>query len=147
MIHIRYPLATVLSHLFFVVILHKLSVFLSSTLSLSDNESARQIEFFPEAHDNKNNCKVFWNIINTFKIRTVISGISSSLTAHKKNFRSEIKRHLVNGTFSSQSTWLPSDLRPYSVYLQFVILVGSRVMFLFFYFIDYSIDNQFDAAG
>lgn len=144
MIHIRYPLATVL---FFVVILHKLSVFLSSTLSLSDNESARQIEFFPEAHDNKNNCKVFWNIINTFKIRTVISGISSSLTAHKKNFRSEIKRHLVNGTFSSQSTWLPSDLRPCSVYLQFVILVGSRVMFLFFYFIDYSIDNQFDAAG
>ena len=38
MIHIRYPLATVL---FFVVIFHKLSVFLSITMSLSDNESAR----------------------------------------------------------------------------------------------------------
>lgn len=41
MLYKRYPLVTVLSHLFYVVILLKLSVFLSSTISLSDNESAR----------------------------------------------------------------------------------------------------------
>lgn len=48
------------------------SVFIKYNILKIDNESARQIEFYPEARDSYNNCKVFWNMINTLKIHGVI---------------------------------------------------------------------------